>query len=229
MAVIVTLAKLSLAVGLALTMSTSAGAVVSVGLVQIGGTYDPTVGAHVGDTLVLDITYSFGPGDAVTLLDPGIVWDGAVSSFDATGSTETGLALFSGGDILFDPIATGDVRLAPQGLGFLENLADGWEKHSNFGGGASDPCVFGACSSLGTAAFVLSGADGVIRIGAVGQPFGTVIGDADYQDIAPISNLGSFQIISNPEPSTALLLAFGLMGIAAGRRRRGRRSSISGV
>jgi len=45
-------------VGLALTMSTSAGAVVSIGLVQVGGTFDIGNGANPGDTLVLKITYS---------------------------------------------------------------------------------------------------------------------------------------------------------------------------
>jgi hypothetical protein len=213
-----TSANLLLTLVLGLTLSTSAGAVVSVGLVQVGGTYDATVGAHAGDTLVLDITYSFGPGDEVTLIDPGIVFGVEVSSFDAAGSTETGYALFSGGGVLFDPIATGDIDLVPPHL--AENLANGWEKHSNFMGGASNPCVLGACNSLGTAAFVLSGKAGTIRVGGIGQPGGTVIGNAAYEDIAPISNLGSFQVIANPEPSTALLLALGLIGIAAGRRRR---------
>jgi hypothetical protein len=117
------------------------------------------------------------------------------------------------------------IDLVPAHL--AENLANGWEKHSNFMGGASNPCVFGACSSLGTAAFVLSGTAGTIRVGGIGQPGGTVIGDADYLDIAPISNLGSFRVIPNPEPSTALLLALGLLGIAADRRSRGRCSSAS--
>jgi len=218
MAVVVTLAKLLITVGLALTMSASAGAVVSVGLVQVGGTYDPTVGAHAGDTLVLNITYSFESGDAVWFIDPAVVWDGAVSSWDAAGSTETGFAVWNGGTIAFNPIVVGDDLLYPPPPG-TENLANGWEKTAPGGTALSAPCVFGACTSMGTAAFVLSGTGGVISIGGIGQNGGTYIFDATYEDITLISNLGSIRIIPNPEPSTALLVALGLVGIAAGRRR----------
>jgi hypothetical protein len=197
-------------VGLALTMSTSAGAVVSIGLVQVGGTYDG-VSANAGDTLVLNITYGLQPGDAVTLVDPALVWNGSVTSF--TGGTETAFAAWSAGGVALNPIATGDIGLVtPQ-------QADGWEKATTLGGGATSPCVFGACTSLGTASFVLSGNSGVISVGAVGLPFGTVIGDGAFQDITLLSNLGSFTII--PEPTTASLLGLGLLGLTvAGRRRK---------
>ena len=76
---------------LALTISAPAGAVVSIGLVQVDGTYDGS-SANPGDTLVLNITYALQPGDAVTLVDPALVFDGFVSSFDAAGSTETPFA-----------------------------------------------------------------------------------------------------------------------------------------
>ena len=207
-----TLTKLLLMVGLALTMSTSAGAVVSIGLVQVGGTYDG-VSANAGDTLVLNITYSIQPGDAITLVDPGIVFNGSVQSFNVAGSTETAFAAWSGGAVALNPIATGDIALV------TPNLANGWEKGTTIAGGGSSPCVFGACTSLGTAAFVLSGTSGVIAVGAVGAPGGTVIGDGTFVDIAPISNLGTFTVI--PEPTTASLLGLGLLGLTvAGRRRK---------
>jgi hypothetical protein len=208
-----TLTKLLLMVGLALTISTSAGAVVSIGLVQVGGTYNDMVGAQAGDTLVLDITFSLQAGDFVTLLDPGLVFNGSVSSFNIGGSTETGFAAFSGGGYALSPIATGDIGLV------TPNLADGWEKGSTVAGGGTTPCVFGACSSMGTAAFVLSGNSGMIAVGAVGVGGGTVIGDGTFVDIAGISNLGTFTII--PEPTTASLLGLGLLGLTvAGRRRK---------
>jgi hypothetical protein len=201
-------------VGLALTMSTSAGAVVSIGLVQVGGTYDG-VSANAGDTLVLNITYSIQPGDAITLVDPGIVFNGSVQSFNVAGSTETAFAAWSAGAVALNPIATGDIALV------TPNLANGWEKGTTIAGGGSSPCVFGACTSLGTAAFVLSGNSGVIAVGAVGAPGGTVIGDGTFVDIAPISNLGTFTITAIPEPTTASLLGLGLLGLTvAGRRRK---------
>jgi hypothetical protein len=199
-------------VGLALTMSTSAGAVVSITLTQVGGTYDGA-SANAGDTLVLDIGYSWDQGvDAVTLVDPALVFNGAVSSFDAAGSTETAVALWNGGGISFAPLSTGDIGLAAAGQ------ADGWEKATILAGGATSACIFGACSSLGTASFVLSGTSGVISVGAVGLPFGTRIGDGAFQDITAVSNLGTFTIV--PEPTTASLLGLGLLGLTiAGRRR----------
>jgi len=207
-----TLTKLLLMVGLALTMSTSAGAVISIGLAQVGGTYSATMKAQPGDTLVLNITYALEPGDATTLLDPGIEFGAEVSSFNAAGSTETGFAAWSAGAVALTPIAAGGITLA------TPNLADGWEKATLTPGGASSPCVFGACTSLGTAAFVLSGQSGVISVGGLWHPLGTVIGDGTFVDIAAISNLGSFTVI--PEPTTASLLGLGLLGLTlAGRRR----------
>ena len=206
-----TLTKLLLMVSLALTLSTSAGAVISIGLVQVGGTYDG-VTANPGDTLVLNITYALEPGDATTLVDPGIVFNGAVTSFDAAGSTETAFAAWSGGAVALNPIATGDIALV------TPNLANGWEKGTTIAGGGSSPCVFGACTSLGTAAFVLSGTSGFIDVGGVGQPGGTVIGDGVFDDITGQVYLPGFTII--PEPTTASLLGLALLGLAAAHRRR---------
>ena len=210
-----TLTKLLLMVGLALTMSTSAGAVVSITLTQVGGTYSATAGAVAGDTLVLDIGYSLGPGDMVTAVDPGLVFNGSVTSFNVGGSTETGFAAYGGGAIALNPIVqTTDIGLNPLDL----SQADGWEKTTLTAGGTGTPCVFGACSSLGTAAFVLSGSSGVVSVGNVGLGGGTVIGDGTFMDIAGISNLGTFTIV--PEPTTASLLGLGLLGLTiAGRRR----------
>ena len=211
---------LFLMVGLALTVSTSAGAVISVGLVQVGGTYSASVGAQAGDTLVLNITYGLEPGDAFTLVDPAPVWDGAVASFDAVGSTETAFAAWSGGAVALNPIATGDIALV------ASNYANGWEKGTTIAGGGSSPCVFGACTSLGTAAFVLSGTSGSVWIGAVGLPGGTVIGDGTFQAVCidglpGCANLGSFTIV--PEPTTAGLLGLGIIGLTAAGCRRIRR------
>jgi hypothetical protein len=67
--------KLALLVGLALTVSTTAGAW-TLSLVQVGGTYDG-VGANPGDTLVLSIEYSLDDS-SVILVESTITWDAAV-------------------------------------------------------------------------------------------------------------------------------------------------------
>jgi len=211
-----TLASWLLLLGLALTLSAPAAAVIRIGLVQVGGTFDPLVGGNPGDTLVLSITYSMDPGDTATLIDPALVWNGSVQSFNAAGSTETGFAAWSGGTVALNPIAVGDITEAGH-----PGLADGWEKATTISGGATTPCVFGACTSLGTAAFVLTGSAVVIGIGAVGMPFGTVVGDGNFNDITSDPTkvqLGYFV----PEPTTAGLLGLGLLALAAARRHRTR-------
>jgi len=204
--------KILVTAALALTISAPAGAVVSIDLVQVGGTYSAAVGANPGDTLALQIGYGLQPGDAVTLVDPGLVFDAAVSAFDPGASTETGFAAWSGGAVALNPIATGDIALTAGGI------ANGWEKGTTIAGGGSSPCVFGACTSLGTAAFVLSGTSGFIDVGGVGQPGGTVIGDGVFDDITGQVYLPGFTII--PEPTTASLLGLALLGLAAAHRRR---------
>jgi hypothetical protein len=208
------LTKILVTVGLGLSLSTSAGAVISIGLVQIGGTYSVAFGGSPGDTLELNITYSLQPGDVVTLIDPALVFDPAVFELIPEFSVETGFAAWSGGAVALNPIATGDIGLVTPGL------ANGWEKGTTIAGGGTTPCVFGSCTSLGTAWFLfLTSASGeTIAIGGVGQPGGTVVGDGTFVDIAGWSNLGSFTIV--PEPTTASLLGLGLLGLTASHRRR---------
>jgi hypothetical protein len=204
--------KLLLAIGIAMTLSPSADAVVSVGLVQVDGTYSASQGVNPGDTLILSLTYSLQPGDTATLIDPAIVWNPPMATFHPELSTETGLASWSGGAVSFSPNTTGDLWEPVPGL------ADSWEKFSP--SGITDPCVFGACTSLGTAYFVLSGIPGTFAIGAVGLPYGTVIADGTFGDVTWASNLGTFTVV--PEPMTASLLGLALLGLAAATRRRKR-------
>ena len=137
----------------------------SITLTQVGGTFQGWLGAQPGDTLVLEIGYSLGDGDVVTLIDPALVFGPEVSSFDAAGSTETGMAIWSGGAVSLSPIGTGDIGLVPG----HPYLADGWEKVAFPPNSASNPCVSGACTSLGTAAFVLSGESGTIASEGMGN------------------------------------------------------------
>jgi len=206
-----TASKLALLLSLALTVGANAGATTVLSLVQVGGTYDG-VQAHPGDTLVLSIQYSLvysGGVLSTTLIDPTITWGPEVTSFN--GGTETGFAAWSGGAVALNPIATGDIGL------IAPNVADGWEKATTISGGATTPCVFGACTSLGTATFTLSGQAGVIRFGP-----GTIIAPPCYFEpwFCGYYEEDAFTIV--PEPATTSLIGLGLLGLALASRYRNR-------
>ncbi len=187
--------RIVLTVGLALTVASQAGAV-TVSLVQIGGTYDG-IEAVVGDTLTLEIEVTLGPAEAVTRVDPALTFGAEVAAalpgggpFGACTAAEpaSGLACETNSNVvngvLLAPIgaAGADIRIAAAG-----QLA-GWEGQTLNPAGAPGPATF----SLGQATFTLSGASGTIAVGAVGLPFGTVIGGANFVDITGVSTLGSF-------------------------------------
>ncbi len=183
--------RIVLTVGLALTVASQAGAV-TISLLQIGGTYNG-ISAVAGDTLTLDIEVTLGSADAVTLVDPALTFGAEVTAalpgggpFGACPSTlacETSFNLVNGVPLL--PIVTGtDIGIIAAGQ------LDGWEGSTLNLNGAPGPFTF----SLGQATFTLSGADGTIAVGAVGLPFGTIIGGAGFVDITGVSNLGFFEV-----------------------------------
>jgi len=206
--------QLLLAIGLALTLGTTAGAEpVTFSLVQVGGTYDG-VQAHPGDTLVLNIQYTVGD-QGPTAIAAAIGWGAEVASFD--GGTETGVALWNDGAYALNNLATGDIGLHPT----EPNLAIGWEKASTLSGGAFEPCAFGACTSLGTASFTLTGQAGVIDFGPQGIGGGTNVSYGPFQtcgELVPCWYEVPFTVI--PEPATATLLALGLLALSLATRHR---------
>ncbi len=186
--------RIVLTVGLALTVASQAGAV-TISLVQIGGTYDG-ISAVAGDTLTLEIEVTLGPADAVTLVDPAITFGAEVAAalpgggpFGACPSALACEASFNFvNGVLLAPIGAAGADIGIAAAGQL----DGWEGQTLNPAGAPGPATF----SLGQATFTLSGASGTIAVGAVGLPFGTVIGGAGFVDITGVSTLGSFTVLA---------------------------------
>ena len=214
-----TLTKIMLATVLALSVSSSASALVNITLTQIGGTFAGGV-ATPSDSLVLQIDYTITGGTMVTAI--AIALDvGGVATLGA-GSTETAAALWEFGATSAAPIGAPGTDITTLAPGQIT----GWEKVALAAWGTPTSCIYdatpgGSCGTLGVVVLHLTGAAGVIDTGSILAPTAgaTVIGDATFQDITAAQNLGTFTII--PEPTTASLLGLGLLGLTvAGRQRK---------
>ena len=210
------------AVALALTLSSSASAIVHISLTQIGGTYDAAAGVSAGDSLVLQIDYSITDDSMVTAIN--IALDvGVVATL--VGGTETAAALWESGATSAAPIAVPGADITTLNPGHLV----GWEKTALAPWGTPGSCIYdtspgGSCGTLGTVTLALTGVTGVIDTGSILSPIpgGTLIAHAEpgwFCGIPPCDDLGTFSLV--PEPTTASLLGLGLLGLTvAGRSRK---------
>jgi hypothetical protein len=207
-----------------MTVGSTANANVVITLTQIGGTYLGAVGASPSDTVVLRVGYDItGATDNITLIDPAIAFPTAVATF--VSGSETGLALWSGGAIALNPL--GPIGVFSTNFSGPITYIDGLEKADASFTGANTPCIFGACTSLGTITLHLTGVGGVIDTGLIltPLPFGTTIQSGLGVSVTHLASLGTFTIRAIPEPTTASLLSLGLVGLTvAGRRRRNENS-----
>lgn len=199
-----TLAKILVAVGIALAVSTTASATLSISLIQTGGTYAGAAAA--GQTLTLTIVLSgdaAGPETAVASVDPWIDYTGLGTY---TSGASLGFIAFNAG---FMPELGGGCCSVVGGA-----VVHGWDY-----GALTPPTAAPAFSvTLGTVTFTLNGTGGVISV--LGSAGGTIIGNEAFVNVADSSGLGTFTIVPIPEPTTASLLGLGLLGLTVAGRRR---------
>ena len=155
-----TLTKILMTVALAMTVSSSASALVNITLTQIGGTYTSVAGASAGDTLVLAIDYSITGGMLVTAIDIAIDVNTVATLL---GGTETAAALWEFGATSAAPVGAPGTDITTLAPGQL----DGWEKIALAAWGTAGSCVFdvapgGSCTSFGTVTLTLTGLAGEV-------------------------------------------------------------------
>ncbi|MDJ0848837.1 MAG: PEP-CTERM sorting domain-containing protein [Myxococcota bacterium] len=183
----------------------------SIDLVQSGGSYDPLRGASPGDTLILDIVVTLEPDDTLLAFDPVVDFDPAAMSVDRPNNLQIGIVTCCSSPLDPSVFATfSQIELMDPG-----EVSPG---HYKAWGMQSRRGALGPGSlSPGRIAFVLNGIDATVgTAGSVGDPLGTFVTDIDGVDITldPSVDLGSFQVVAVPEPSTSLLLLLGLAGLA---------------
>lgn len=183
---------------------------ISISLVQVGGTYDG-IFAQAGDTLVLEVIISLAGDPSIGVVDPAIDYEPATATLSPGLGLEIGMnsccsslsPLFS--VAVFTQLALFDIgEVAPGHVRGYGMRSIGGAK----GSGSFSPGKIG---------LTLTGLSGTISTSnTVGRASGTSILDADGNDITSTATLGGFEVHGAlvPEPSTLLLVAFGLLALA---------------
>lgn len=166
--------------------------------------------ASVGDTLSVTVNFNTDGGTDVSLLSVSVLFDDAIMSFD--GGTSATYALYTGGKgaSYLKPATTNNgLRVGTSNQILLD-----WQNNILPGGAAASGNFQMSVLNFTVTALGDGQADFTLSSTSPGNTL--FLGDETY----PTNNLsGSFAVIT-PEPTTALLVGLGLMGLGVAGRRK---------
>jgi hypothetical protein len=166
--------------------------------------------ASVGDTLSVTVNFNTDGGTDVSLLSVSVLFDDAIMSFD--GGTSATYALYTGGKgaSYLKPATTNNgLRVGTSNQILLD-----WQNNILPGGAAASGNFQMSVLNFTVTALGDGQADFTLSSTSPGNTL--FLGDETF----PTNNVsGSFAVIT-PEPTTAILVGMGLVGLGVAGRRR---------
>jgi hypothetical protein len=166
--------------------------------------------ASVGDTLSVTVNFNTDGGTDVSLLSVSVLFDDAIMSFD--GGTSATYALYTGGKgaSYLKPATTNNgLRVGTSNQILLD-----WQNNILPGGAAASGSFQMSVLNFTVTALGDGQADFTLSSTSPGNTL--FLGDETF----PTNNVsGSFAVIT-PEPTTAILVGMGLVGLGVAGRRR---------